>query len=222
MRPKFMLYVIGTPIGNLEDMSFRAVSILKEADVVLCEDTRVTKVLLSHFEITTRMLSCHQHSGVMKHEKVMALLRDGNSLALVSDAGTPGISDPGGKLLSYLYEHGYTEIVSIPGPSALAAGLSISGFFGDEFVFLGFIPTKKGRKTLLTEIGETKRTVVFYESKYRIQKTLNELAQIIGARRVFVAREITKKFETSYRGGIKEILPHLLEKGEFVVIVEGK
>ncbi len=222
MHSKFMLYVVATPIGNLEDMSFRAVSILKEVDVILCEDTRVTKVLLSRFEITTRTLSYHQHSGIMKYEKIMALLQEGNSLALVSDAGTPGISDPGGKLLAYVYKQGYSDIVAVPGPSALTTALSISGFPADKFLFFGFMPHKKGRQSLMKKIAEETKTSVFYESKHRIRPTLEALEQYIGSRSVFVGRELTKKFETSYRGTIREVLATLLGKGEFVVIVEGK
>ena len=218
----FMFYVVATPIGNLEDMSFRAVRVLKEADLILCEDTRVTRVLLAHFGIITKTISYHQHSGAMKHEKIAALLAEGRTIAMVCDAGTPGLSDPGGRLVAYLYENGLKDIAAIPGPSAVSAALSISGFPADNFLFLGFMPNKKGKLSLMKKIADEQKTVVFYESKHRIRRTLSALEQHIGSRSVFVGRELTKKFEQVYRGTIREILGTLLEKGEFVVIVEGK
>lgn len=217
-----MLYIVSTPIGNLEDITFRAVRIFREADFILCEDTRVAKKLLAHYGIGTKTKSYHQHSGKIKEEWVLTHLNEGCNIALVTDAGTPGISDPGGKLAAYLLENGYTQIEVLPGPSALTAALSVCGLKADKFVFLGYFPTKKGRNTLFKEIEQEKRTVVFFESKHRVRKTLEQLKVYAGLRRVCVARELTKKFETVYRGKIEDVLENLVEKGEFVVVVEGR
>lgn len=219
-----MLYIIATPIGNLEDVSLRTLRILKEVDLILCEDTRVTRKLLSHYEITKPLISYHQHSRLTKLEYILRQLKQAKELALVSDAGTPSISDPGAKLINYLIEMlPDIKIVSIPGPSALTTALSISGFSADKFVFLGFPPKKKKRKKFFQEIVDSKYTVVFYESPHRIIKTLEELPKIDS--RVMVGRELTKKFETIYRGKIKQVIEQIKKdkiKGEFVVIVERK
>ncbi|KKQ38951.1 MAG: Ribosomal RNA small subunit methyltransferase I, partial [Candidatus Moranbacteria bacterium GW2011_GWF2_37_7] len=168
------LYIVATPIGNLEDISFRAIRILNEVDLVLCEDTRVTKILLERYEIKKPILSYHQHSKLQKIDYIINLLKEGKNLALVSDAGTPGISDPGQRLIGKVLEElgGEIKIEPIPGPNAAIAALSISGFDTDEFLFLGFPPHKKGRQTFFVNILEEsqKRTVVFYESTHRIIK----------------------------------------------------
>lgn len=215
------LYIVATPIGNLEDITLRALRILKEADLVLCEDTRVTRKLLEHYNIRTKTLSYHQHSGKIKSEKVLSQLSQGRSLALVTDAGTPGLSDPGGKLVEEALASG-CKIESIPGPSALIAAISISGVPVDRFLYLGFLPHKKRRQTLINQISESKYPVVLYESVHRINKLLSELSPLS---RIVVARELTKKFETIYRGTVKEVQKQLKPsetKGEFVVIIEGK
>ncbi|MBU4298889.1 16S rRNA (cytidine(1402)-2'-O)-methyltransferase [Patescibacteria group bacterium] len=219
------LYIVATPIGNLKDITFRAVEVLKEVDFVLCEDTRVTKKLLDHYEIKKPVLSYHQHSKLNKVDFILTLLKEGKNLALVSDAGTPGISDPGNKLISKLAEVGppQIKIVPIPGPSAVTAAASISGFPMDKFLFLGFPPKKRKRKKFFEEIANSKHSVIFYESPYRIVRTLEELRIMNQELRIIVARELTKKFETVYRGEIGEVIKEIekgIIKGEFVVIVE--
>jgi len=214
------LYIIATPIGNLEDIGFRVLRTLKEADLILCEDTRVTKKLLEHYHIEKPIESYHQHSNLNKVEKIKELLKQGKNLALVSDSGTPGISDPGNKLISILVGElmSNLEIVPIPGPSAVTAIASISGFPMDKFVFMGFPPHKKGRQKFFKELNEYKYPVIIYESPHRIIKTLNELKNI-NEFDIVVGRELTKKFETIYRGKISEIIPRIEPRGEFVIIV---
>lgn len=232
------LYIVATPIGNLEDVTFRSIRILKEVDMILCEDTRVTRVLLDRYEIKKPTLSYHQYSKLQKIDQIINLLKDGKNLALVSDAGTPGISDPGQRLIEKILEEmqGEVEIVPIPGASAVISALSISGFDTDEFLFLGFPPHKKGRQTFFRNVTEEaiKRTVVFYESTHRIIKAFEELGQSEERRaesedkegdkkmRVVACRELTKKFETIYRGTVSEVLEKLkndIIKGEFVVVI---
>ncbi|MBU0648721.1 16S rRNA (cytidine(1402)-2'-O)-methyltransferase [Patescibacteria group bacterium] len=220
-------YIIATPIGNLEDMSERGVRILKEVDFVLCEDTRVTRKLLARFNIGARTISYHQHSKLTKINQIKDLVNQGKNIALVSDAGTPAISDPGGKLVRELVAEFGNEIkiTPVPGPSALVAALSVSGFPADKFVFMGFPPHKKGRQKFWQELGAQKYTVVFYESPHRILKSLDELAEVTGERPVMAARELTKKFETIYRGTALEIKAELAAdtvKGEFVLAVSAK
>jgi 16S rRNA (cytidine1402-2'-O)-methyltransferase len=175
-----MLYIIATPIGNLEDISLRALRLLGEVDFVLCEDTRVTAKLLSHYDIKTKTIAYHQHSDDKKQEEILDLLKKGKDLALVSDAGTPGISDPGGKLVEAVIERfdNKVKVESVPGPSALTAALSISGIPTDKFVFLGFPPHKKGRQTFLERIMNSVYPVVVYESKHRIIKFLEEMEKM--------------------------------------------
>jgi len=224
-----ILYIVATPIGNLEDLTFRALKTLKEVDLILCEDTRVTKRLLDHFGIKTPTLSYHQHSKLQKINYILDLLKKDKNLALVSDSGTPGISDPGNKLISLIVET--VEVVPIPGASAVTAAASISGFPMDKFLFLGFPPTKRKRKKFFEEVVKSKYPVIFYESPYRILKTLRELkltSDLCHGRnttlmRTVVCRELTKKFETIYRGKIEEVIKKIEKdkiKGEFVVIIE--
>ena len=219
------LYVIGTPIGNLEDVTFRAVRILKEVDVILCEDTRVTKRLLQQYKISKPTLSFHVRSTLSKVEHIFELLRAGKSLALVTDAGTPGISDPGSLLVSKVREAlPEVSIITIPGPSALTSALSIAGVPTHEFTFLGFLPHKKGRETLFREIAVAKRTYVFYESPHRILKTLESLQKFVPKKRVVIARELTKIYEQTISGTPSEILKYFIKnpdkvRGEFVVVV---
>ena len=219
------LYIIGTPIGNLKDITLRALEVLKEVDLILCEDTRVTKKLLEHCQIKKPLLSYHQHSKLKKVNYILELLKQGKNLALVSDAGTPGISDPGNLLVYEAIERlrEKVEIIPIPGPSAATAAASISGFPMDKFLFLGFPPTKRKRKKFFQEVIGSKYPVIFYESPYRIIKTLKELSSFISDREVVVCRELTKKFETIYRGEIEEVIKEIekdIIKGEFVIIVE--
>ncbi len=218
------LYVIGTPIGNLQDLSERAKTTLASVDVVLCEDTRVTSKLLSAFDIHVPTLSYHQHSGAFKTEKIIALLEGEKNLALVTDAGTPGISDPGGRIVEELVEHFGEEltITPIPGACAAVTALSIAGVPADEFVFLGFPPHKRGRQSFFERIFLTHSTVVFYESTHRILKTLGELATRMPDRKLVVCRELTKMYETIYRGTASEVTAKLESssiKGEFVIVV---
>ena len=223
------LYIVATPIGNLEDISLRALRILKEVDLILCEDTRVTKKLLDRYQIKKPLLSYHQHSRLQKVDYIISLLKEGKNLALVSDSGTPGVSDPGNKLVEEVINRlrEDVKIIPIPGPSALTCAASVSGFPMDKFLFLGFLPKKKKRKEILKEILESKYPVIFYESPYRILRTLKELRDAMNneqraTNNIVVARELTKKFETIYRGKIDEVIKKIEKdkiKGEFVVIV---
>jgi 16S rRNA (cytidine1402-2'-O)-methyltransferase len=218
------LYIVATPIGNLEDISLRALRILKEVDLILCEDTRVTKKLLDRYQIQKPLLSYHQHSKLQKIDYIISLLKEGKNLALVSDSGTPGVSDPGNKLVNEVVKwlSDRVKIVPIPGPSALTCAASISGFPMDRFLFLGFLPKKKKRKEILKEILESKYPVIFYDSPYRIIKTLKELGSMNKELEIVVARELTKKFETIYRGKIEEVIKKIETgpiKGEFVIVI---
>lgn len=216
-------YVIATPIGNLEDITLRAIRTLKEVDIVLCEDTRVTKRLFEKHGINTQMISYHAQSGEAKVELILEKIEEGKNIAIVTDAGTPGISDPGSLLVSKIREsYPDLKIEVIPGPSALTAALSISGVPTHEFIFLGFMPHKKGRETLFKEIAESERTIVFYESTHRILKTLESLSKI--NKKVTIVREITKIYEEVLQGSAQDLLKILTDtpekqKGEFVVIV---
>jgi len=225
------LYIVGTPIGNLKDISIRALEILKSVDLILCEDTRVTQKLLNHFEIKTKTLSYHQHSKLKKVEYILNLLKKEQNLALVSDAGTPGISDPGNKLIEQIVNvlDDQVKIISIPGPSALTSAISISGFQTDRFLFLGFPPQKRKRNKFFQEVIDSKYPVIFYESPYRILKTLNEISMLDDKLSMVVCRELTKKFETTYRGIIEQVIAKIKNpevgdkiKGEFVLIISSK
>lgn len=225
------LYIVATPIGNLEDMTLRAIQTLKSVDYILAEDTRVTAKLLAHFKITKPLLAYHQHSTDTVTGRVIELLQNGQNLALVSDAGTPGINDPGGYLIQEVLARApETKIVPIPGANAAITALSASGFPADKFTYLGFVPHKKGRQTFLRNVVAIEHTVVFYESKYRIDKCLGELSLAFGAvdtpdRLIMIARELTKKFETLYRGTIQSVTTALQggeELGEFVIAVGPK
>ena len=223
-----MLYIVATPIGNLEDITLRAINVLSNSDLILAEDTRVTKVLLERYNIKKEVISYHQHSDFKKIDHIIGLLKEGKNLVLVTDAGTPGINDPGSFLVKEaLKSIPDLKIVPIPGPNAAITALSISGFPTDEFVFLGFPPHKKGRQTFFKNISEIESTIVFYESKHRILKELENVEKLseIGDRQMMIARELTKQFETIYRGTLAEIKPQLTEKnllGEFVVVISTK
>ena len=213
------LYIVATPIGNLKDITIRALHILAEVDLILCEDTRMTKKLLNHYDIKTRVESYHQHSKLKKVNYIIDLLKQGKNLALVSDSGTPGISDPGNKLIEELKD--ITEIIPIPGPNAVATIASVSGFPMDKFVFLGFPPHKKARNKFFKEVAESKHPVILYESPYRILKTLKELSELKDFD-IVVGRELTKKFETIYRGKARNIIKQIKPKGEFVIVISNK
>ena len=218
------LYIVTTPIGNLEDFSPRAQRILNEVDFIACEDTRVTKKLTDHFNIQKSLISFHAQSSAVKMKEILDLLQEGNDLALVSDAGTPGINDPGGKLIEEALKLFGDEIsiIPIPGPSALTTILSISGFPAELFTYLGFPPNKKGREKFFKNIVQTEETVVFLESTYRIIKALETLKELMPNRKIVVGRELTKLYESVYRGTSEEVLEKIKKgstKGEFVVVL---
>ena len=214
-----MLYIIATPIGNLKDITLRALEILKEVDLIACEDTRVTKKLLNHYDIRTSLISYHQHSKTTRIDYLIDKLKEGKSIALVTDAGTPGISDPGGKLVEEAVKNGI-KIVPIPGASALATLISVAGINMQKFVFLGFPPHKKGRETFFKEVKKSDLPVIFFESRYRIIKALKALK----GSQVIVGRELTKMHEEITRGSAGEALEYFENnpgkiKGEFAVII---
>lgn len=225
-----ILYIVATPIGSLEDITLRALRILKEVDLILCEDTRITKRLLERYDVKTPTLSYHQHSKLEKIDYIVDLLKSGKNLALVSDAGTPCISDPGSKLINEAIKQcNNLTIIPVPGPSAATASASISGFSMDKFIFMGFPPHKKKRKKFFEEVASAKYPVIFYESPHRIIKSLHDLRETDAelnakpTRKIVVCRELTKKFETIYRGGIEEVIKEIEAgeiRGEFVVIIE--
>lgn len=223
-------YVVATPIGNLEDITFRAIDVLKNVDLILCEDTRTTQKLLSKYAINTKTASYHAHSKDSKKDFIFKLLAEGKDLALVSDAGTPCISDPGVLIVAQIREHFSDEvqIIPIPGASALVSALSASGIPSSEFTFLGFLPHKKGRETLFKEITDSNKTSVFYESPHRFMKTLASLEKHLAPERIIViGRELTKVFEQVLKGTPKEIIKYFETnkdkmRGEFVVIISGK
>ncbi len=218
------LTVVATPIGNLDDVSRRALETLRSADLVVCEDTRVTKKLLDRYGLATPTLSVHQHSPDRKIQVVIDELRQGKKVAVVTDAGTPGVSDPGGLLVVAAYAAGI-KVVAVPGPSAVTAALSVSGLPTDRFQFLGFLPHKKGRETMFHEISDAEETVVFYESPHRLMKTLERLKDLLSSdRTVVVCRELTKVFEETVRGSAGYVFDVFKDnpgkvRGEFVVVV---
>jgi 16S rRNA (cytidine1402-2'-O)-methyltransferase len=219
-----ILYLVPTPIGNLEDITVRALSVLKEVDLILAEDTRQTGKLLKHFSIDKPLKSFHQHNEHKQVEKVVELLEEEQTLALVSDAGTPGISDPGFLLVRECVAHDI-EVQTLPGATAFVPALVNSGLPCDRFLFEGFLPHKKGRQTRLTKLAEEERTIVFYESPHRLVKTLKQLSEFFGSdRKAAVCRELTKIHEETKRGSLKELHEYYDSKGvkgEIVVVVEG-
>ncbi|MFA6609012.1 MAG: 16S rRNA (cytidine(1402)-2'-O)-methyltransferase [Candidatus Paceibacterota bacterium] len=223
------LYIVPTPIGNLEDMTLRAIRILKEVDLVLCEDTSVTQRLFKEYEISTPTSVFYANTGIKNIEKTLSLLLEGKQIALVSDAGTPTISDPGVLLVDRVRnELPDVKVVALPGASALITALSVSGISSANFTFYGFLPHKKGRETLFKTISESKLTSVFYESVHRIEKTLESLALILDeTRQIVIARELTKMHEEVIRGTAQEVKKYFEDnqdhiRGEFVVIIEPK
>ncbi len=216
-----MLYTVATPIGNLKDITYRAVELLKEVDLIVAEDTRHSRILMKEYGIETPLDSFHAHSGDGKLEKIIEKLHNGEKIALISDAGTPGISDPGFRLISRARDEGI-DVTPIPGASAFLCALQASGLPTDKFLYLGFLPIKKGRKTLFDSIVDETRTVVFYESPHRIKKTLSQIADIMPNRYVVVARELTKIYEEFVSGTASEIVDKVKAKGEFTVLLAPK
>lgn len=219
------LYVVPTPIGNLDDITLRAVRVLSDVDLILAEDTRTTQVLLRHLGIEKRMWSHHKFNEHSAVEAVARTIESGETVALVSDAGTPGISDPGFLLVRTCLEHGI-EIETLPGATAFVPALVDSGFPCDRFCFEGFLPAKKGRTKRLLQLADEERTMIFYESPYRLTKTLEQFAGVFGPERpVSVSRELTKKFEQTVRGTLAEVAAHFAAhepKGEIVVVLGGR
>jgi len=225
MPDKSKLYLAPTPVGNLEDMTFRAVRILKEVSLILAEDTRTTGFLLRHFDIKNKMLSHHKFNEHQTVEGIVSRIKNGESVALVSDAGTPGISDPGFLLVRECISQG-VEVECLPGATAFVPALVNSGLPADRFVFEGFLPQKKGRQTRLKELVEETRTMIFYESPFRVLKMLTQLSECLGRdRKASVSREISKLHEQTVRGTLNELVSYFTQnepRGEFVVVVAGK
>lgn len=219
------LYLVPTPIGNLDDITLRAIKVLQMVDIVLAEDTRTTQVLLKHLGLEKRLWSHHKFNEHAAVESVVETVFGGETVALVSDAGTPGISDPGFLLVRTCLEHG-VEVETLPGPTAFVPALINSGFACDRFCFEGFLPQKKGRSKRLQQLLEESRTMIFYESPYRLVKTLTQFAELFGAdREAAVSRELTKKFEENVRGTLQELIDHFSAgevKGEIVIVLSGK
>lgn len=219
------LYIVATPIGNLEDITLRAIRILGEVDFILTEDTRVAGKLLSHYKIKKPLISFHHHSGNDKYSKVLNLLEEGKTIALISDAGTPNISDPGGQLVEFIREKmPEANIEPIPGVSAITTALSVSGIKADKFSFFGFLPHKKGRLTMLREVLENKYPVIFYESKHRILKLLKELGDLNFNKKIMIFREMTKMHYSFYSEDFDSLYKKFEQdenstKGEFTVII---
>ena len=226
-----ILYIVATPIGNLQDITLRALEVLTSADAIYCEDTRVTAKLLAHFDITKPLHAYHQHSDERVVTQIADALGEGKTLALVSDAGTPGINDPGGRLVQQVLSLvPDVQIIPIPGANAAVVALSASGFPADRYQYWGFVPHKKGRQTFFADLAKTEDTVVFYESKHRVLKTMQQMQEALEKtetpdRPLMVARELTKKFETLYRGTAAQVAPQLIGDnglGEFVIVVGPK
>lgn len=219
------LYITATPIGNLDDITKRAKETLKKVDLILCETPSETQKLLNHFDIDSETEGYNQHTRQKKMLEIVDRLESGEDIALVSDAGTPAINDPGGKLVEYINQRNKEiEISPIPGSSAVTSALSVSGFPANKFTFLGFAPNKSGRKKFFKQVVEQDKTIVFYESKHRIEKALKQLKEAIDPdRKLCVCRELTKQYESIYRGTIDEIISQEMEtRGEFTIVVDGR
>ena len=221
MSDKGQLFVIGTPIGNLEDITLRAISTLKNVDIILAEDTRNSKKILDAHNIDTKMMSYHDHSSEKEIKKIVDLLRNGKQLALISDAGTPTISDPGYGLIRDCIRN-EIGIVPIPGVSSITAAMSISGLPSDSFTFVGFLPQKKGRLKKIKDLQKLDNTIILFESPFRLEKTLNQLFEHLGDRTAVVGRELTKLYEEVIRGNLSDIIMHFSKskvKGEIVIMI---
>lgn len=220
---KGILYIIATPIGNLQDITLRALEMLKSVDLIACEDTRKSKILLNHYNIKTPLVSYHQHSKLQKIDFILTKLKEGKNLALITDAGTPGISDPGNKLVEEALRENI-KIIPIPGPSALGTIISIAGIDLQKFIFLGFPPHKKGRETFFKDVASSELPTIYYDSVHRLIKNLELLSGFKSETKLIIGKELTKIFEEVFRGNIKEAIEYFANnpekvKGEFVVIV---
>lgn len=215
------LYLISTPIGNLDDITYRSVKILNDVDVIFSEDTRVTLNLLNYLGINKKLIALHEHNEDMAKEKVLEYLKNGNNIALVTDRGTPIISDPGYKTVKYITDNNY-NVVALPGPTAFVPALITSGLAPQPFLFYGFLDSKDSlKRSELERLSDEEKTIIFYEAPHRIIRTLNMMLDIFGDRNISISREISKKFETIYRGKISDVINIIPEKGEFVIIVDG-
>ncbi|NLO89812.1 MAG: 16S rRNA (cytidine(1402)-2'-O)-methyltransferase [Clostridia bacterium] len=218
------LYICSTPIGNMEDITLRALRILKEVDLIAAEDTRTAKKLLNHYDISTPVTSYHEHNEKTKAPKIIELLEEGSDVALISEAGTPGISDPGYELIRAAVDRGI-KVTVVPGPSALISGLVLSGLPMDRFAFEGFLPRKRNqRREILKALKDEPRTLIFYEAPHRLEETLEDMKEIFGGRRAVLARELTKMYEEVLRGTLGELLERLKKtgaRGEYVLVLEG-
>lgn len=215
------LYLISTPIGNLDDITYRSVKILNDVDVIFSEDTRVTLNLLNYLGINKKLIALHEHNEDMAKEKVLEYLKNGNNIALVTDRGTPIISDPGYKTVKYITDNNY-NVVALPGPTAFVPALITSGLAPQPFLFYGFLDSKDSlKRSELERLSDEEETIIFYEAPHRIIRTLNMMLEIFGDRNISISREISKKYETIYRGKISDVINIIPEKGEFVIIVEG-
>jgi 16S rRNA (cytidine1402-2'-O)-methyltransferase len=225
MPEKSKLFLVPTPIGNLEDITFRALRVLKEVSLILAEDTRTTGILLKHFEIRNKMLSYHKFNEHQTVEGIVSRIKAGENVAVVSDAGTPGISDPGFLLVRECLAQSI-EVECLPGATAFVPALAVSGLPTDRFVFEGFLPQKKGRQTRIKEMQEESRTMIFYEAPFRVLKTLTQLAEVLGNdRQASASREISKLYEQTIRGSLNELINYFTAnepRGEFVIVVNGK
>lgn len=214
-----MLYIVATPIGHMSDITYRAVETLKSVDTILAEDTRQTRKLLKEYHIQTPLYSYHDHNKERRTPRILGRLKEGNAYALVSDAGTPGISDPGFYLVRACRQEGI-DVAGIPGANAAITALSISGLPTDAFSFYGFLPKKKGKmESFLSGLSDREETIVLYESPHRIKKTLTAISEVLGEWDVCVCRELTKRFETTYTGKASELIDHVKEKGECVIVM---
>ena len=223
MNKKGILYIVSTPIGNLDDITLRAIDVLKSVDLIAAEDTRHAFKLLKHYDIKTKKISYYDEIEQRRSHEILQKLLGGMNIALISDAGTPGISDPGYRIIQKAIDAD-VNVVPIPGPSSILAALVASGFATDRFIFEGFLPRKKGRKTRLEELADESRTLILFESPVRVLKTLKDLNVHFGERRIAVGREITKYYEEFIRGSIPEVISHFENhkpKGEFVIVIEG-
>lgn len=215
------LYLISTPIGNLDDITYRSVKILNDVDVIFSEDTRVTLNLLNYLGINKKLIALHEHNEDVVKEKVLEYLKNGDNIALVTDRGTPIISDPGYKTVKYITDNNY-NVVALPGPTAFVPALITSGLAPQPFLFYGFLDSKDSlKKSELERLSDEEETIIFYEAPHRIIRTLNMMLDIFGDRNISISREISKKFETVYRGKISDVINIIPEKGEFVIIVDG-
>ena len=215
------LFVVGTPIGNLADITYRAIDVLNNVEFIFAEDTRVSKKLLNHYSIDKKIYSYHDYSRDSEVINLINILLDGSNVALISDAGTPTISDPGYRLIRQCIKKGI-DVIPIPGPSAVTAALSVAGLPSDSFTFIGFLPQKKGRVKKIEQLNDIENTIIVFESPHRILKTLNQFLEILGNRQVVIGRELTKLYEEIIRGNLKEIIQRISDKslkGEIVIMI---